>query len=303
MFFKTIAARRFTERCELTAEDLESALQQRVFRPCGSLDPSSAGFVPPIGKEGTAPLVRVVNGFLMICLQVEEKILPAASVNKIVAERAAEIEENCGTPVRKKERDAIRDEVLQDLLPRAMSKQRRTFAYLDHAAGFLVVDNASDKRADEITGLMRQCLGTLPIVPFGTRERPSALMTAWLNEGSQLPEGLVLGNECDLLSPEADGGTVRFRKHDLSAPEVQNHLNSGKEVVKLELTHAERIRLVLDEGLAVRGLKFLDIVQESAREVETDDPFERFDADMAVMTLELRGLLNQIAAWFGGANA
>jgi recombination associated protein RdgC len=301
MFFKNLITLMFTEACGLTAEDLETALNNRPFRPCGSLEPVSAGWVPPAGKEN-GPLIHAAHGFLMVCLKREEKILPPAVVTEVVNARAAEIEERRGTPVRRKERDALRDEVIQDLMPRAFSQSRLTYAFIDPTDGWLVVDSASGGKTDEVSGLLRQCLGSLPVAPLATRERPTAIMTAWLDGSVELPEGVVLDSECELRSPEEDGGIARLRKHDLSAPEIQHHLEAGKEVVKLALTVDDRVCFVLDEGLVIKGLKFLDIVQEKAAEVETDDPAERFDADFAVMTLEVRDLLSNITGWFGGVN-
>jgi recombination associated protein RdgC len=298
MWFKNLALLRFTEPFALSAVELEERLAQRRFQHCGSLDLASLGWCAPLGRD-SHPLVHAANGFLMICLQKEEKILPASVVNEIVAERVQDIEDQRGQPVRRKERDSIRDEVTQDLLPRAFSFSRRTYAYIDPKGGWLVVDSASAKKTDELAALLRQCLGSLPVAPFATRERPSLAMTQWLGEGGP-PPGVTLEDECELRSPEEDGGIVRCRRHDLSAPEIQNHLEAGKEVIKLAFTWSDRLSLVLDEALSVKRLKFLDLVQEAAAEVDTDDPAQRFDADFAIMSLELAAFLPQLAGMFGG---
>lgn len=300
MWFKNLALLRFTEAFDLTPEVLEERLAQRRFRHCGSLEPVSAGWSAPLGKD-SFPLVHATNGYLMICLQKEEKILPAAVINEIVNERAAEIEEQRGTALRRKERDALRDEVLQDLLPRAFSTSRRTYAYIDPKGGWLIVDSTSAKKTDEFTSILRQCLGSLPVVPFATQERPSLVMTQWLQEDAA-PPGITLENECELRSPEEDGGIVRCRRHDLCTPEIQNHIEAGKEVIKLAFTWNDRLSVVLDETLAVKRLKFLDLVQEEAAEVDSDDPVQRFDADFAVMSLELAAFLPGLAELFGGEN-
>ncbi|BBL75474.1 recombination-associated protein RdgC [Methylomagnum ishizawai] len=301
MFFKNLLLFLFTESLSPNLADLEERLQQRRFQGCGSLELSHIGWVPPVGKGDSAPLVHATNGFLMVCLRREEKILPASVVNEVLADRVEEIESRRGTPVRRKEKDALRDEVMQDLLPRAFVHSKRAYAYIDPKGGWLVVDSASAKKADELTGLLRQCLGSLPIVPFATMQRPSVLMTSWLGEDGP-PTGVTLDTDAELRSPEEDGGTVRCRNHDLGAPEIQNHLEAGKEAVKLALTYQDRLSLVLDESLTIKRLRFLDLVQEKAAEVDTDDPAERFDADFAVMALELAEFLPALAGMFGGAN-
>ncbi len=300
MWFKNLAALRFTEPFGLDVKELEERLEQRRFRHCGSLEPVSAGWSAPLGKD-SFPLVHGTGGFFMICLQKEEKILPASVVNELVNERVGEIEETQGRPVRRKERDGIRDEVMQDLLPRAFSHSRRTYGYIDPRGGWLVVDSASAKKTEEFASLLRQALGSLPVVPLATRERPGAVMTQWLTNGGPPPD-ITLESECELRSPEEDGGIVRCRRHDLDVPEIQNHLEAGKEVIKLAFTWNDRLSLMLDEALTVKRLRFLDLVQEEAAEVETDDPLQRFDADFAVMSLELAAFLPRLAELFGGEN-
>jgi recombination associated protein RdgC len=298
MWFKNLAVLRLTEPFELTPQALEEKLEQRRFRHCGSLEPVSAGWCAPLGKD-TLPLVHATNGFLMIALQKEEKIIPASVVNELVAEKAEEIEDRRGTPVKRKERDAIRDEVMQDLLPKAFRHSRRTYAYLDPRGGWLVVDSASTKKAEELVSVLRQVLGSLPAAPLAVKERPATVMTLWLRENTP-PADVTLESECELRSPEEDGGIVRCRRHDLCCPEIQTHLDAGKEVGKLAFTWNDRLSLVLDDTLAVKRLRFLDLVQEEAAAVETDDPAQRFDADFAIMSLELATFLPRLVDLFGG---
>ncbi len=300
MWFKNLSLLRFTEPFDLDPVEFEQKLDPRRFRPCGSLEPISYGWCAPLGKD-TFPLVHVTNGFAMVCVQKEEKIVPASVVNEILSERVAEIEDQQGRPVRRKEREALRDEVMQDLLPRAFSHSRRTYAYIDPKGGWLVADSASAKKTEEIASLLRQSLGSLPVVPPATRERPGAIMTRWVMD-SDLPPDITLESECELRSPEQDGGIVRCRRHDLSAPEIQNHIEAGKEVIKLAVTWNDRLSFVIDEALGIKKLRFLDLVQEEAAHVETSDPVERFDADFAVMSLELAAFLPRLIELFGGEN-
>lgn len=301
MWFKNLALLRLTEPFTLSGPELEERLKALPFRHCGSLEPATAGWFPPLGKEHF-PLVHQTGGLLMLCLQKEEKILPAAAVNEIVAERVAEIEEQQARQVRRKERESIRDEVLHDMLPRAFSLSRRTYGYIDPRGGWLIVDSASARKAEDFVAVLRQTLGTFPVTPLATRERPASVMTQWL-AGGPIPESITLESECELKSPEDDGGIVRCRRHDLEVPEILNHIQAGKEVIKLAISWNDRLSLVLDDTLSVKRLKFLDLVQEAAADIETDDPAARFDADFSIMSLELGSFLPVLTEWFGGENS
>lgn len=300
MWFKNLTLLRLTEALGLNGSELEGRLEGQRFRHCGSLEAASSGWYPPLGKEHF-PLVHQTGGFIMLCLQKEEKILPAAAVNEVLAARVDGIEEQQARPVRRKEREALREEVLHDMLPRAFSQSRRTYGYIDPRGGWLIVDSASARKAEDFVALLRQSLGSFPVAPLTTRERPAAIMTQWL-AGGTVPGSLELESECELISPEEDGGIVRCRRQDLAVPEILNHIQAGKEVIKLAITWNDRLSLLLDENLAVKRLRFLDVIQEAAADIETDDPAARFDIDFSIMSLELNAFIPELIEWFGGEN-
>ena len=71
-------------------------------------------------------------------------------------------------------------------------------------------------------------------------------------------------------------------------------------MIRLSMVFAERIRFIVDEKLAVRRLRFLELIQDEANDVEAESPAARMDADFAVMSLELRGFVRQLLEAFGG---
>lgn len=298
MWFKNLTIFRLTEAFTLTANELEQKLQALAFRPCGPHEEFSFGWTPPAGNA-TAPLVHAANGFMMLCGKKEEKVLPTAVVNEMLQEKITEIEEREARKLAKKERTALKDELIFDLLPRAFSFSRKTYAYIDPKGGWLVVDAASAKSAEDLLSHLRKCLGSLPAVPVNTVDKPSVNMTQWLLTQSA-PSGLTIEDECELRSLEEEGGVVRCKKHDLTVPEIKNHLDSGKQAIKLAVNWADRIAFVLDEHLALKRLRFLDLVQDEVADIDAGSAIERFDADFTIMSAELAELLPQMLSWFGG---
>ena len=238
----------------------------------------------------------------MLCLQQEEKILPPAVVNEQLVERLAEIEAREGRRPGKRERAELRDGLITELLPRAFSHRRRTHAYIDRERDWLIVDSASGRRTDDLTGLLRSTLGELPIVFPATGEAPSVVMTRWLADGAT-PDGITIEQECELRAIDEDGGIVRCRRQDLSVPEIQQHLVAGKQAMRLALRWEDRLSFTLDDRLGVRRLRFLDTVQERAEGIAADDAAQRFDADFSIMSLELAEFLPRLLELFGGARS
>ncbi|MCI0667685.1 MAG: recombination-associated protein RdgC [Methylococcaceae bacterium] len=298
MWFKNLALFRFSEPFGASGDELENLLAALSFRSCGSLELSTIGWVPPMHPGGDQ-LVHAAHGFLMICALKEEKILPPAAVNEIVAERIAEIEERQQRRVRRKERQSLHDEVTFELLPRALSFSRRTYAYIDPKGGWLVVDSGSSGTTDEFTALLRRSLGSLPIKPPKTRENPASVLTRWLSEKTT-PLDITLENECDLRAGDQEKNIVRCKGQDLFSREIQAHLDAGKECVKMALTWAERFTFTVDEDLNIKRLRFLDLIQEQAEEIDTRGKADLFDAHFAIMSLELAGFLPRFLELFGG---
>ncbi|MEJ2382470.1 MAG: recombination-associated protein RdgC [Gammaproteobacteria bacterium] len=298
MLFKNLRLYRLTAPFDLSPEQLHQHLLDRAFRACTSLEHFSYGWAPPLGRRGVQ-LVHAAGGYLLVCARREEKILPAAVIRDAVEEKAAAIEEQQGRPVRRRERSDLRDEMVQSLLPRALSRSTLTYAYIDPKGGWLVIDSANPRKADELVQLLRESLGTLALQPPQVQSAPAAVMTRWL-QGQGLPADFSVGDECELRDTAEDGGVIRCRKQDLGADDVQALLESGRQAVKLAVNWDARLSCVLADDLTVRRLRFEDVVQEEFGAAPTEDEVERFDAEFVMMTLELARFISRLIEVFGG---
>ncbi|MCC5810730.1 MAG: recombination-associated protein RdgC [Ectothiorhodospiraceae bacterium] len=298
MWFKNLCFYKLETEFPFDAENLEQRLERHLFQPCGKLDLESGGWAPPIG-DGQGGLVHAANGYLMVCLKEENKLLPASVLKEALTERVSLIEEEQARKVRKREKDQLKDEVLLDMLPRAFSRSRRTYAYVDPHEGWLVVDAPSWKKAEELTERLRDALGSLPIVPPQLDTAPQAVMTRWLST-DQVPSDFTIGDECVLNDPQLEGAEVRCKRLDLSSSEVKTHLKAGKLVSRLALHWQDRMSFVLDADMSVKRLKFNDVVQDDSGDSEADSDAERFDSDFSIMTLELARLIPRLMAVIEG---
>ncbi len=299
MWFRNARIFRFTKPFDISAEALEEKLQADAFKPCGPQETTRQGWVPPLGKHGDQ-LVHSANGYHLIALRKEEKILPGPVVKEAVEERAEAIEVEQGRKVRKKEKEEIKEQVMLEMLPQAFSRNRRCFAYLAPQDGVLVVDAGSAKQAEDLASTLRKSLGSLPVRPPAVEQAPAFTFTGWLNESIDHPATIVLGSECELKDPSEDGGVVRCKGLDLKADEIRNHLETGMQVTKLALTWDDNVSFVLDEELGIRRLKFGETLQDQLDDVDADDALAKFDAAFTIMTLELSRLIPGLLEALGG---
>lgn len=298
MFFRNLTLFRFSPAVAEDLQRLEEALAEHRLRPCGPLEMSTRGFVPPVGRGEEASLTHAVNACTLVTVGGEDKLLPAAVVNDELQRKVQKIAEEEGRKVGGRERKRIKEDLLNELLPRAFVRSSRMSAYVDRKHGWLVLDTASRKSAENALTQLREALGSFPAVPLAPEEGPRVLMTDWLANGN-LPAGLALGDECELRDPAtATGAIAKCRRQDLDAEEVKEHLRNGKQVFQLGLVFDERISFVLGEDLVLRKLKFLDVVLDELGDSHQDAAAE-MDASFALLTLELERLLGKLEEWFG----
>ncbi|WP_075180432.1 recombination-associated protein RdgC [Pantoea sp. 1.19] len=298
LWFKNLMVYRLNRDLPLSADELEKQLAAFAFTPCGSQDMSKTGWVSPIGPRSDA-LTHESQGQLMICARKEEKILPSPVIKQALEAKIQKLEAEQSRKLKKTEKDALKDEVLHSLLPRAFSRFSQTSLWIDTQRGLIMVDCASAKKAEDTLALLRKSIGSLPVVPL-TLESPIELtLTEWVRSG-ELPAGFTLLDEAELKAILEDGGVIRCKKQDLVCDEIATHIEAGKLVTKLALDWRERIQFVLADDGSLKRLKFADALREQNDDIEREDVSGRFDADFTLMTGELAGLIAETVSALGG---
>lgn len=299
MLFKNARILRFTRPVQIEPEQLEAKLAEDSFKPCGPQEMSRQGWVSPPGKHGET-LVHAAGGYMLICLQRQEKILPAQVVKEYVDEKAEAIEAEQMRKVRRKERDEIKEQVLLEMMPQAFVRNKRTYGYLALQDGLLVVDASNSNAAEHFASSLRKSLGSLPVRPPVVEQAPAFTFTGWLNESIDLPDQITLGADAWMVDPSEDGGKVIARGLDLNSDEVRGHLDAGMQATKLTMTWDDNVSFCLDEELGITRLRFGDTFHEKLDDIDADDAVARFDAAFSLMTLELSRMIPALLEALGG---
>ena len=299
MWFRNLLVYRLALEAPLQTEELETALATLPAKACGSQVPSTYGFIAPWGKGEDAPLVHASQGFMLIAARQEERILPGSVVRDAVKEKTDEIEAVEARKVYKKEKDQIKDEIIQTLMPRAFIRKSVTFAAIDSHNGFIYVDASSSKRAEELLSAIREAMGSLPVRPVTVKQAPTATFTDWL-KNHEASHGLFLLDECELRDSAEDGGIIRIKREDLASEEVQNHLAAGKLATVISLAWEDKLSFLLDDKLAIKRLRFEDLLQSQAEQDGGDDAASQFDASFILMMLTLQEFIPQLLEALGG---
>jgi len=298
LWFKNLMVYRLSRDITLTADAMERQLAEFSFTPCGSQDMAKTGWVSPMGGHSDA-LTHVANGQIIICARKEEKMLPSSVIKQTLDAKINKLEAEQARKLKKTEKDALKDEVLHSLLPRAFSRFSQTMIWIDTVNNIIMLDCASAKKAEDTLALLRKSLGSLPVVPL-TFEKPLELtLTEWVRSG-ETPAGFALMDEAELKAMLEGGGVIRCKQQDLVCDEIANHIESGKVVTKLALDYQERVQFVIADDASIKRLKFADILREQNDDIDREDVGQRFDADFILMTAELTALITSLIDALGG---
>ena len=197
-----------------------------------------------------------------------------------------------------KEKQELKEQITDDLLPRAFTRSSRTQAIFDTRRGFLLVNNAASAKAENVLTKLREALGGLEASLPNTKQSPSGLMTSWLLNG-HCEGGFELDSDCELKGVGDVVPVVKVSKQDLTADEVVQHVKNGKTVTQLGLVWREQIAFVLTQDFTLKRIQYLDVLQEEA-ETHGDDAASMTFASQILMTEAVSTMLEELVSYLGG---
>ena len=296
MWFKNLYFFAFTKPFKWTEQELEAHLSEHLFTPCGSTELSHFGWVNALGKHGETT-VHGGSGNFLLCARKEEKILPAPVIKDMLEAKITQLENEQSRSATKKEKEQFKEDIIFELLPRAFSRFSDTQAFISPENNTIVINTSSRGKAEDFLALLRKALGTLPVTSFTPDTAPDETMTDWLTEHN-LGGQFQLGMEAEFNALGDDGAVVRVKNQDLGSDEIKSHLDADKYVVKLALEWDESLSFILCDDLAVKRLKFFDVIQDQNEDIDSDDVVARLDADFILMAGELNRFITALLAEF-----
>lgn len=291
MWFKQCQAYRLPETPD--AAVLADALDEHRFAPPCGLDWFTDGFAVPqlFGDE----LVFAANKTLGISLKREERVLPGAVIKTVLDEKIAKIEAEEARKVGRKERQELKEQIVDELLPRAFTRASRTDAVL--VDGYLLINQTGNK-AETLLSHLREALGGLRALPTITRRSVSELMTQWLLRG-EADGQFELDDYVALVGAGDMGAEIRIKREDVTAEEVVQHVKCGKRVVELGLVWRESVVLVLTQDLTFKRIGYLDHLREDTQS-QGDSSADVVAASQIIMAHALTSMLDELIIMLGG---
>lgn len=267
-----------------SASLIEAELEKRRFAPCGASQMESFGWVQPRGEKH-GPFQEAIGGQYILQMMTESKILPGSVVKEMVQARLDKIQEETGHRPKGKRAKEVKEEVIQELLPKSFTRKKSVRMWVNPVDKFILVEAGTPKAAERIIQEYARCLfeldPDLAIGDLSTNQTPAQAMTTWLTT-QDAPEDFTVDRDCELKGTDEEKATVRYTRHTLDIKEIVDHINQGKTPTKLAMTFDSRVSFMLGDNLSLKKIELLDVVMDDAGPEKGG-----FDADVAIFTGEM----------------
>lgn len=298
MWFKNLSIFKITHPLIVNAEQLEEKLPDYEFKECGSQDMERSGWTTPLGRYGSM-FTHVQGECIMICLKTQTKIMPGPSITEKLNKKTYEIETQEGRKLTRKEKTVLKEDIIFELMPRALTKSKLLYAYIDMKNGYIFVDTPTSKQAERLISLLRETIGSVPVIPLSTNNIPVQALTHWLLNNAA-PGKLTFSDNCTLKELADNSDVAKFKGHHIENDEINSLLKGGMSVIQCGFHYSDSIEFSIDEKLTIKKIKLSDVIRERIDNENAEDAVEQFDIDFSIMTLEIEKFISHLVECFGG---
>ncbi|WP_051555264.1 recombination-associated protein RdgC [Legionella fairfieldensis] len=275
--------------------DLTSLLAEDVLKSCPPHARFIYGWLPALTDE----LVQEVAGCSLICLGKEERILPNGVIKRLLAERIQMIETQQGRTIKRAEKAQLAEDLEFELLPKSFCIQKRLMALLDKVTHRLIINASSANQASQLTALLRKSIPGIHMEPLVPAENLALRFAQWINNPALLSSNFQLASDCLLFALDDEKKRISCKGYEMPAEEIITLLSQGLAAAEISLIWNERIQFTLTHDLNIKRLKCLDYLIDEFNEIhQLEEDFQQRDAELTLLSGELRALTNDLLAEF-----
>jgi recombination associated protein RdgC len=289
MWFKNIQLYQFKQPISYQPDLLEKQLQHSRFTPCSALAPITAGFTAPFEQSEDSPLVFAQQGFMLLCIKIQEKLLPPSVLREQHQNKIKEMEAKLGTRVSKGERQRIKEELEYTLLGQAFDRSSLVYLYVNTHTQQLIIDTSSTRKLQLVHKLIQPIFADYELTP-PTIKTASSVLTEWIKE-KNYPGTFSVLNRCTLQDIKTPKAKISLTHINVFDDYVGPLIEDNSQVTQLKLNWDEKINFTIKHDFTISQVKFLDEIKSLAKDGLPETAADRFAADFFVMAETLSQFL------------
>jgi len=290
MWFKNLHIYQIPSDFSLSADELADKLDSRRFKSCGRMIDKTIGWVSPIHRSKEY-LIHAAGGCILFCMRKEQKVIPPSAIKEAVEEKIANMQDEFGRKIYRKEKQTIKDDIVSMMLPNAFARSSHISAYFDTQNNLLVINASSATQVDEFYELLVETIGSFGALSFTGAENPSLILDQWIKQNP--PEGWRLNGEY-LLKDLNDDRVAQFKDYEAGNPFVADLLEDGYTTKRLGIGFKNQLTGIIQDDLQIKSLKFDDELLKESGDLKDEDGLVKFDTDFALMTASLAEFIGEL---------
>jgi len=292
--FRNVRFYRFDGSWPEGEEALSESLEKAGFEPCGPLTERSSGWVA-VDPDNSDLLARRLNGADLIKLRSQSRVLPPSVINEELEARIEEFRQRMQEAPNPREKRRLKAEARDELMPKAMLKSDRIWAYVDLKEKVIGIDALRDSAAERVLRRLQAAIDGLNIRPLQFMKPVDELLSGIFFDDA--PKQFSVGRECRMQDLADAGSIVRWTDFDLSDQTIRNHVANGMRLTHLAVVYDNVMSCVLNENGVISTLRFIGMDDDAE---DHGDPLARQDAEFVLISGTLRKLLGDLKKQLGG---
>ena len=164
MWYKNVRVYQLTKDIALVEELLQQKLAEFTFTPCHSQQPESLGWTSPILDEEL--LYHKQGQTIGLKLKIQQRILPSPVIREALEEKIKQKQADEGRRIFSREKRQLKDEIIEQLLPRSFTRSQYIKGFWDLKNNRLVIDVSSASKAEKFIKISSSVLKFLIILSY-----------------------------------------------------------------------------------------------------------------------------------------
>ena len=215
-----------------------------------------------------------IHGYSICFFGKEERMLPVSVIGNTVEEKIRTLTESRGYPLKRHERQQIKQDVEFDLLPKAFCIQKKWAVIFDAKRSRMYIQATSNQQIEMICALIHKSVPhSVDIQPIDARDDINVVWQRWLAHPEQMPHHLRLADRIQWIDSENTQKQIKCQGYDWEEDFADTWLNQGYIPQELSFIWRDLIQFNLNEKLSFKRVTALPELQEQidANDIEAED--------------------------------
>lgn len=260
--------------------DLAPHLAEHGLSPCPAHARMSFGWKELTNNE----YFQSIQNFGICYFAKEERILPQAVLSHMVETKARQIQDARGFPLKKHEKQQLKQDTEFDLLPKAFCVQKQHIILFDKGRQLMYVQASGQAQIDLMISLIHKTIArSIDIQALSPKDKILSHWQDWLKQPELMPANLQLADKLALIDEDNQQKQLKCQGYNWLEEKAHELLDKGLIPNEMSFIWREMIQFHLSPKLQFKRVQALPSLKEEIEATEIDQ--EAHDARLTNLLL------------------